>query len=932
MPSAPGQGPEELDHIAALMDVVDRAFQHAEEAADGAVRALSRSSTRAEERLETAMHTAHAHWLDAERHHGMAREAHAEGQRSRLEYHASEVISAAVEIQRAAGVAPTADALREVLDGLKPATERARQAEARKQLEAELDQMKAEDDRQLTAVTRMDAANRDRLESARWRAESAVPELNWWPALAADMAHAHQGRLWLDETGTSRLLKERADDRVVAGRKVDAARVAMLRAAGFLVTETESEISTPLRPSDMGREALYLATLYPEGLHADANAAYEARHEQSRRSWMNNEERKSAARRLPPLDRYVMRAVREKPVLLEDDQVPQISTADVARHADMAELAQRFGRWAAMSRGETPDVIQAPGTARAQGPEALAGASGQDGVGEDVRAVVEPLSDMPLGSGQDGPSVDTTDATTAPYEAKEGADGSHAENEMPTRPLTPEPGDEAPETGGWSGDAPSALAEPSSDASWNGPEVPAALLGSAGPEGESDLDPTAQLSSADPAAESTPPVEADETSTEPDFETRWRERLASDAAYGERLGIDPKAGEVYEGYAGRFDGDYDITLPSGRYCYRTPGFTRKKYSVRYIPDPTSTTNSEQIGTVGNSRHIMPMVRSHAARHADKRDPLAVELNEHEQKALDDVARGVISRSLGEWYRHNAQGIATQQTYNWTTHALWTLSALGLIQVPTTDPDRPSARFARLSELGERRHSALRGEPDAELQQPGVPEQTVVAESVFGQTPQLDDQDAAAVAAAPTVPTSEAPLAQPASGEKTVGAGTGAAPPTFPGLAQARSRALVDIALGNITEVDDVFMKRTSQDAVERAYSQHAVTDVLALGLAERAGQQVQITEHGTAWLAHHNLQPTVGAHQNAAALGKIGPPPVGSSPRPRFQRQRLVPAPQPYPPTSRLPRKPPSGETPTTLWPMTRPRVSRTPPRARPPS
>lgn len=94
------------------MDVADRAFQYADKAADGAERAASRASTRNEERLESVMHAAHAHWLDAKRHYGGAREAHADGQTSRLEYHASEVISAAVATQRAAGVATTADALR----------------------------------------------------------------------------------------------------------------------------------------------------------------------------------------------------------------------------------------------------------------------------------------------------------------------------------------------------------------------------------------------------------------------------------------------------------------------------------------------------------------------------------------------------------------------------------------------------------------------------------------------------------------------------------------------------------------------------------------------------------------------------------------------------------------------------------------------------
>ncbi|MFI6277934.1 DNA translocase FtsK [Streptomyces sp. NPDC050988] len=477
VPSALGQEPEDLDHeghIAALMDVADRAFQYADEAANRAQRAAARASLRNEERLEAVMHAAHAHWLDAERHHGGARQAHADGEKSRLEYHASQVISAAVETQRAAGVSTTADALQEVLEGLKPATERARQAAAREQLEAELAELNAERDRELTAVTRMDAANRERLQHARWRAESAVPELGWWPALAADMAHAYQGRLWLDETGTPRLLKKTADDRAPAGRKVNAERVAMLRAAGFLVTRTDSATSTPLRPSDMGREALYLATLYPEGLHADERAAYEARYQASRRPRMNNEDRKSAARRLPPLDPYTIRAVREKPVLLEDDHLPQISTEDVARDADMEELAQRLWRWAAMSHGERPDVIPSPGTAGVQKPEALAGELGRDVGGE--RAAAASSSEPSPAQAQNVPLAGTASSTTPPDGASEDTSGLPAADVTPTQPLTQEPGEEPVEPEGWSADAPSALAEASSVASWHDDEAPAALL------------------------------------------------------------------------------------------------------------------------------------------------------------------------------------------------------------------------------------------------------------------------------------------------------------------------------------------------------------------------------------------------------------------------------------------------------------------------
>ncbi|MFF2205649.1 toprim domain-containing protein [Streptomyces sp. NPDC058145] len=461
------------------MDLADRAFHYADEAANGAQRAAAQSSPRNEERLEAVMHAAHAHYLVAERHHGMARKAHADGLRTRLEHHASEVISAAADTQRAAGVVVTADALKEVLDGLKPAAERARQAAAREQLQAELERLRAERDRELTAVTRMDAASREVLQGAQWRAESVVPALGWWPALAADMARAHQGRLWLDETGAPRLVKEIADGRVVAGRKVNADRVAMLRAAGFLVTGSDGETSTLLHPSDMGREALYLATLYPEGLQADERAAYEARYKASRQPGMNNEERKSAARRLPPLDRHAMRASRVKPVLLEESQVPQISTEGAARHADMAELAQRLWRWAAMSHGERSDVTPTLGP-HGSVAEELAREAGQDVGGGDERAADAPSGELPSTPEQNAPQPTTTSSTTSPSAAADDTNDPPAVDTTPLSVRTQGLGDEPVEPEG-SADAPSGLADVPS-ASWDDHEAPAQLVEPPGPQ------------------------------------------------------------------------------------------------------------------------------------------------------------------------------------------------------------------------------------------------------------------------------------------------------------------------------------------------------------------------------------------------------------------------------------------------------------------
>ncbi|WP_225638169.1 toprim domain-containing protein [Streptomyces solaniscabiei] len=1386
------------------------------------------------------MHAAHAQWLVAEHHHSRALEAHADGQRSLLQYHASSLISAAVETQRAAGVATTAHALREVLDGLKPATERVRQSELRERLEAQLDE-------ELTAVTHMDAANRDRLTQARFRAERAVPELGWWPTLAADMAHAHQGRLWLDGTGTARLLKTTTDGRVVAGRKVEADRVAMLRAAGFLVPETtNSGTSTLLRPSDMGREALYLATLYPEGLHADARAAYEARLEQSRQPWMNNEDRKSAARRLPPLDRHTMRAVREKPVLLEDDQVLQMSTEEAARHADMAELAQRLRRWVTMSPGEQIDVLQAPSMAGGREREALTSEREQDRAGSE-RAAAASLSETTATPGQNAPSAGTTPPTTTPDGANESTapaagdaatrgmsnstahrantaeltgqqrepnddtpgplveghparstparprppvadtpplapperrlpelvwgeqrrqehgqalaalagqrpplstkrreldpddpyaqftdnlehqlqqltghpdehtavadagqkirdaitdlavraraysaerlraaegdpaqllqitmepsladpfiriaintimrvtdtaeasvDGAAAQARVraalaatvcsdplresngdsprdfvdaliefqavasqtrdtvaellagtaqweyfaelaarveaataspdpdppaprfadvdelrahladvanrplpdievdpaglvrhefqarakhasqlaaePTLELTPSrrlaiygsakdgwhvvapgsadaivpwsvktrrhalryaallerltdaeghaypwdaddfpdlesryepqgghplydwvesnqshhrlgfqhhlrilrgssgaygwmknlslygfeafdyihpadpaslvPGDEimftfdpdeleyASSLAGYfpplqGGDlaigtavvgrdgalvpgfwwpkghpeqaqrlikdvalregvrrarpgeyslhagitkhlpeltppqvpsavvmtgastqpetlqaettpapdavAPRSISPPAPGEQTQAPtgrddEAPAALHGLAGPLDQPGPEQAAtppvaapHRSPGDAADEPTAPSETSESSAEPPREARWRERLASDAAFGEVLGINPDAGEAYEGYAGRFDGDYDITLPTGRYCYRTPGLDRKKYSVRFIPDPTRDWESKQIKAVESLSEIMPVVRRHAARNTDKRDPRTVELNEHEQRALDDVARGVIFRSMGNWYRVRPGGRGTEGTYDWTTHALWKLSALGLITVPASQPEAGRRQHAQLTEVGELRRSGMHSAPPPAAVEADLQEQTVLFAAPEPTVSPVSEGQAAAPEAAPSTEETEES--------------------TLPRYSRERHQALADIARGTISVNDGEFMLTNPRRPIRTAPSQRHLRTVLQEGLAQETSGKVHLSDRGVAWFAHHKITPPAAARSvetvEKAPLPPIDYTPLGVLPTPDEQQ------------------------------------------------
>ncbi|MGP3950894.1 hypothetical protein [Streptomyces sp. 7N604] len=460
----------------------------------------------------------------------------------------------------------------------------------------------------------------------------------------------------------------------------------------------------------------------------------------------------------------------------------------------------------------------------------------------------------------------------------------------PAETLSPEPAHEAPTTHEWSTEAPSALADAPSAEPWGDDEAPAALF-EPGLQNESapQATPAAQDSPAPPAtATATDPApaqaETGEENEAPDADpdARWRERLSRNAAAGAILGIDPSAGESFEGYAGRFDGDYDITLPSGRYCYRTPGFDRKKYTVRYIPNPARAWESKQIGTVSRERDIMPMVRRHAAKHADPRDPHTVGLTEAEQQALDAVARGVIFRSLGEWYRVGRDGRASEPAFDWITQALWSLSALGLITVPPAQPDHGRLghrQHAQLTEFGEQRWSGLRGEPDTKTMQPEGPEPSASSADAEPPATALNEQHADGAPPSPT-----------------------AVEPQFPKLTKARTRALFDIARGDITEVDGVFMKRTPQRGiVTKARSQKAVTDILELGLAERAGQQIRLSKHGTGWFTHHNIKLPATGLRDTAALDASALPPIDYTPlvaRPAADDQPgspQPPAPAPLP-------------------------------------
>ncbi|WP_275466273.1 nucleotide exchange factor GrpE [Streptomyces noursei] len=415
--SAQHEGAEELDQLgrmAAVLDVVARALKCAKDADEKAMKAAQKASKGNQESRDESMIAAYQHLQEAERHEANAQAAHAADDESSLMSYAQHLVRAAMETQKAAGVPTTATSLFDVLNGLRPAAERAAREELAERLRTELD-------RELTAVMRMDEANRDRLLGHRYLAERAVAELGWWTTLAADMAHAYQGRLWLDEQGKPHLLRRTAEGRTELGRTVSAPRVQLLRTHGFLAKQG-TEKAGFLRPTAMGEQALYLATLYPDDVHKDEATAYQARFDKATKSSMNNEQKKAAARSLPALNTYRSVSAEERPEFLEPSEIPQISAEDAAHHAKEAELAGRFAYWMALTNSEYRNA-PAPSPGLAPRPAETAGAAPQPHPeGRDAREAGK----APGGSGADeravearGDGGDTREASQPPSSTAE---------------------------------------------------------------------------------------------------------------------------------------------------------------------------------------------------------------------------------------------------------------------------------------------------------------------------------------------------------------------------------------------------------------------------------------------------------------------------------------------------------------------------------
>ncbi|MFE4304757.1 toprim domain-containing protein [Streptomyces sp. NPDC056891] len=169
---------------------------------------------------------------------------------------------------------------------------------------------------QLRADTGMDEPNRERLERAKGQASDVVPRLGWSQPLLDVMKLAAADRLTTGDDGLFRQPSEGSG----AGRRVSTPRVQLLLEAGFLAMPPEKAPLRLISPTAQGEQALFLAALYPEGIHPDDATAFDARLKAVRRPWHNKEDSKSAARRLAPLDRWAMVWSDDRPQRLSDEE------------------------------------------------------------------------------------------------------------------------------------------------------------------------------------------------------------------------------------------------------------------------------------------------------------------------------------------------------------------------------------------------------------------------------------------------------------------------------------------------------------------------------------------------------------------------------------------------------------------------------------
>ncbi|MFD5589772.1 DUF6248 family natural product biosynthesis protein [Streptomyces sp. NPDC127063] len=279
-------------------------------AADEAMNAVCRSRSGNTSRLEEVMHAAHQEAVEAERHAARAEQWAADPQMPQraLQRCASGAVDHAVRAQAAARVEVTATALRAALERTLTPQEHAERESARRREEAEREVGER-------AATGMDRDNRRQDAMNRFYAESAVPALGWTAGHVRVLEAAETGRLYWRDGQARQAAQHGMWD---GGRKIHRERTKALRAAGFLAAVQDGNTQV-LTLSPMGQTALALARLHPAGLYETDQAAYEARYARVAKRHTRSDDKKAAARRLPPLDYSALRLYRQPVTLAEQE-------------------------------------------------------------------------------------------------------------------------------------------------------------------------------------------------------------------------------------------------------------------------------------------------------------------------------------------------------------------------------------------------------------------------------------------------------------------------------------------------------------------------------------------------------------------------------------------------------------------------------------
>ncbi|MEV7535432.1 DUF6248 family natural product biosynthesis protein [Streptomyces hydrogenans] len=302
-----------------LLQVARAAAGLAVAAADHATDAVCHTRSGSTVRLEEAMHAAHAQALEAEKYASWAAGWQAEGTGEYvLRRYATRAVDAAVRAQAAAGVEATAAALRGQLDREPTAQEHAERESQRRREEA---RQEAEE----RAETGMDEANRHQARMNAYYAESAVPELGWTAGHMRVLETAATGLLyWRDKQARQATQHGQWE----GGRKISADRTRALYGARFLLATRQADRTLVLTPSPMGQVALELARLHPEGLYTTDQDAYQARYARAAKRHQRSDDKKAAARRLPPLDSTALRLYRRPVTLAEQELRAQRDAAE----------------------------------------------------------------------------------------------------------------------------------------------------------------------------------------------------------------------------------------------------------------------------------------------------------------------------------------------------------------------------------------------------------------------------------------------------------------------------------------------------------------------------------------------------------------------------------------------------------------------------